>query len=259
MMFAGGCGSGTLFTVGGGSVRMIATLSAFAAGSLAATLHVPWWRTLPSAPRFGLIEQLGPLGALVVLFALLAAIWFYSTRRERRLHSDLERAGHGTSVVRGPWPLMAGAYANAAISLASLLLLGRPWGITSAFTLWGAKIAVAAGVDVASWPYWQNRRGWLSRSVLEDATSVMNFGIMARALLATDLAGRFNPKLRHSLGDISTALLCGLCMGYGAHIAHGCNIGAYLGGYDIRQPPRLCVDGRGDDRQCAGAEDQDRA
>lgn len=30
--------------------------------------------------------------------------------------------------------------------------------------------------------------------------------------------------------DLSTALLGGLCMGYGARIAYGCNIGAYLGG-----------------------------
>lgn len=230
MMFAGGCGSGTLFTVGGGSLRMVVTLAAFIAGSLAATLHVPWWRTLLAAPRIGLVEALGPWGALMALAALLGAIWIYSAQRERRLHSELEPPSTTLSLIHGPWSLLLGAIAIAGVSVATILLLGRPWGITSAFTLWGGKIAMAAGVDVASWPYWQNRQAWLSRNVFSDATSVMNFGIMGGALIAANLAGRFNPTLRYRWGDIGTAILGGLCMGYGARIAYGCNIGAYLGG-----------------------------
>lgn len=230
MMFAGGCGSGTLFTVGGGSTRMCVTLAAFIAGSVFATLHVPWWRELPSAPRFGLVEEFGVVGGLVVLFALLAVIWVYSSRREMRLHGNLQAPRTGGSFLKGPWPLWLGALAIAGVSAATLVLLGRPWGITSAFTLWGAKLASTAGVDVASWPYWQSRQGWLSRSVFADATSVMNFGIIGGAGLAASLAGRFAPQWRLSPSDIGTAILGGLCMGYGARIAYGCNIGAYLGG-----------------------------
>lgn len=230
MMFAGGCGSGTLFTVGGGSVRMIATLGAFVAGSLLATLHAPWWSRLPAAPRIGLVQELGPWGALAALCALLGAIWLYSVRRERRLHVNLEPPRTTLSLVHGPWSLLVGAFALAGVSLATLIVLGRPWGITSAFALWGGQIATAAGVDVASWPYWQSRQGWLSRSALLDPTSVMNFGIIAGAMLASTLAGRFNPTWRYSWGDIATALIGGLCMGYGARISYGCNIGAYLGG-----------------------------
>ena len=151
-------------------------------------------------------------------------------RRERRLHVNLEPAGATLSLIHGPWSLLVGAFVLAGVSLATLLVLGRPWGITSAFALWGGQIATTAGVDVASWPYWQSRRNWLAGSVLGDATSVMNFGIMAGALIAANLAGRFNPTLRYSWGDIGTALLGGLCMGYGARISYGCNIGAYLGG-----------------------------
>ena len=43
----GGCASGTLYTVGGGSTRMIVTLIAFIAGSVIATAHMPWWTSLP--------------------------------------------------------------------------------------------------------------------------------------------------------------------------------------------------------------------
>lgn len=231
MMFAGGCGSGTLFTVGGGSVRMVFTLSAFIAGSLIATAHVPWWRTLPSAPRIGLVDELGPWAALAALFALLAAIWAYSQSREKRLHGELETPPREMGpILQGPWSLLIGAVAIALVSVATILLLGRPWGITSAFTLWGAKIATGLGVDVASWPYWQNRTAWLRRSVFLDATSVMNFGIVAGAFLAASLAGKFRPSFRITAPELGTAMLGGLCMGYGARIAYGCNIGAYLGG-----------------------------
>ena len=37
MQLGGGCASGTLYTVGGGSTRMIVTLAAFVIGSVVAT------------------------------------------------------------------------------------------------------------------------------------------------------------------------------------------------------------------------------
>lgn len=51
MQLGGGCASGTLFSVGGGSTRMIVTLAAFIAGSVLATAHTAFWATLPSSPR----------------------------------------------------------------------------------------------------------------------------------------------------------------------------------------------------------------
>ena len=54
--------------------------------------------------------------------------------------------------------------------------------------------------------------------------------VIGGALLATNLAGRFAPTLRFTWTDLGTAILGGLCMGYGARIGYGCNIGAYLGG-----------------------------
>lgn len=47
MKLGGGCASGTLFTVGGGSTRMTITLIAFIAGSLAGSAHLPWWLGQP--------------------------------------------------------------------------------------------------------------------------------------------------------------------------------------------------------------------
>ncbi|NBB84023.1 MAG: YeeE/YedE family protein [Alphaproteobacteria bacterium] len=49
MQLGGGCGSGTLFTVGGGNMRMVVTLACFILGSLIGTAHMPFWLSLPHA------------------------------------------------------------------------------------------------------------------------------------------------------------------------------------------------------------------
>ena len=48
MQVAGGCASGTLFTVGGGSLRMVLVLVAFSAGGFWASLDLGWWQALPT-------------------------------------------------------------------------------------------------------------------------------------------------------------------------------------------------------------------
>ncbi|MEM6439162.1 MAG: YeeE/YedE thiosulfate transporter family protein, partial [Pseudomonadota bacterium] len=47
MQLGGGCASGTLFTVGGGSSRMVVVLAAFIGGSVWATAHWEVWSALP--------------------------------------------------------------------------------------------------------------------------------------------------------------------------------------------------------------------
>lgn len=230
MMFGGGCGSGTLFTAGGGSSRMMIVLAAFILGSLWGTHDVIWWRTLPSLPSFSIIDQFGGIGAVVILAIILAILWRISTALEIGRHGALESRRKTISYISGPWSLGLGIAALAFVSIACFILLGRPWGITSAFALWGAKIAMIFGMDVASWPYWQGREALLNRSLLSDTTSVMNIAIMVGAMLASSLAGKYRPILRIKPIEIISAIIGGLMMGYGARLAYGCNIGAYLGG-----------------------------
>ncbi|MEM6680234.1 MAG: YeeE/YedE family protein [Pseudomonadota bacterium] len=238
MQLGGGCASGTLFTVGGGSTRMVVTLAFFIAGSVWATAHIPpFWSELetlsgvPRIPGVSIVTTFGPLGALAVLATLLGAIWLGSLQLERRAHGGLEPLRATRSLLAGPWSLALGALVLAAVSIGCFLLFQRPWGVTAGFALWGAKILDALGSDIASWPYWSGwRAGPLEASVFADRTSVMNFGIVFGALAAAGLAGRFAPIRRLSARDFATAAIGGLLMGYGARLAYGCNIGAYLGG-----------------------------
>ena len=233
MQLGGGCASGTLYTVGGGSTRMLVTLAAFVGGSVLATAHWDLWSALPRT-RAGvslLAETGGPLPALAALFACLGTLGAATLAWERRAHGALEAPRRTESLLRGPWSLLAGALALAAVCWACFLVLGRPWGVTSGFALWGAKLAAAAGWPVETWSYWSGwRAASLARPVFADATSVMNFGIVAGALGAAGAAGRFAPVRRLTGRQFVTAVLGGLLMGYGARLAYGCNIGAYLGG-----------------------------
>ncbi|PAA34647.1 hypothetical protein CJU79_21000 [Pseudomonas fragi] len=237
MQLGGGCASGTLFTVGGGNARMLVTLLFFICGSLIATQHVDWWFALPAFPATSIVKSFGVVPALLLSLAVFAIIAAVTVRLEKSRHASLEagvtREHQGLRrFLRGPWPLVWGAIGLALLNYATLALAGRPWGITSAFALWGAKAASALGVDVGSWGFWQmpgNAKA-LAAPVWEDITSVMDIGIVLGALLAAGLAGRFAPSLKIPPRSLLAAVIGGLLLGYGSRLAYGCNIGAYFSG-----------------------------
>ena len=237
MQLGGGCASGTLFTVGGGNARMLVTLLFFICGSLIATHHVDWWFSLPSFPATSIVKSFGVVPALLVSLAVFALIAAVTVHLEKRRHGALEVPVASQQpglrrFLRGPWPLVWGAIGLALLNYATLALAGRPWGITSAFALWGAKAVTALGVDVSSWGFWQipgNAKA-LAAPVWQDVTSVMNVGIILGALMAAGLAGRFAPSLKIPARALLAAVIGGLLLGYGSRMAYGCNIGAYFSG-----------------------------
>jgi uncharacterized membrane protein YedE/YeeE len=237
MQLGGGCASGTLYTAGGGNSRMLVTLTFFIIGSALGAWHLPWWSATPNFGSISLIKSWGWAPALAVSLAGFAAIAAVTVVIERRTHGEL-RYGVVTDrrgwrrFLHGPWPLLAGAVALALGNFATLYLAGRPWGITSAFALWGSKIFAASGIDVASWGYWHSpeRAKALQESVFSDITSVMDFGIIFGALLASGLAGKFHPGWKVPPRSLIAAVIGGLLLGYGARLAYGCNIGAYFSG-----------------------------
>jgi len=239
MQLGGGCGSGTLFTAGGGSTRMMVTLIAFVTGSLAGSAHLPWWVAQPKIAAVSLYDDLGWPGGMVLQLAFIAALAMVTVRIERKRHGTLETAdptGGPKDIFHrllfGGWPILWGAFALAILNVATLLVAGRPWGITWGYTLWGAKVAEAGELDVAAWTIWQ----WpfparmLEAGIEQEITSVMNVGIVIGAALAASLAGRFAPLARISPLSLVVAVIGGLLLGYGARLAFGCNIGAFFSG-----------------------------
>jgi uncharacterized membrane protein YedE/YeeE len=236
MQLGGGCASGTLYTVGGGSTRMIVTLLAFIAGSVIATAHMPFWTSLPQLKPISLVKTLGLAPALLLNWLVFALIAWITVVVEKRRHGKLVAprlpADRAATWLHGPWPLVAGALALVILNFATLALSGRPWGVTSAFALWGAKAASSIGIDTASWAYWSTKANAaaLAAPVSHDVTSVMDIGIVLGAMLAAALAGRYAPVWRVPLRSLISAVVGGLLLGYGARLAYGCNIGAYFSG-----------------------------
>jgi uncharacterized membrane protein YedE/YeeE len=234
MQLGGGCASGTLFTAGGGSIRMLVTLLFFIIGSVFGVMHQAWWKALPSLEPISLVETLGWLPALALNIAVFAIAYFSVARIEQRRHGNvasISRIEHA-SWLRGPWPLLAGALALALLNFTTLYLSGKPWGITSAFGLWGGMALQSAGVPVETWPGFAApaMQKALSGKLLADVTSVMDFGIILGAFLAAGLARKFKPEWRVSWLHMAASVLGGLLLGYGARLAYGCNIGAFFSG-----------------------------
>ncbi|WP_144634938.1 YeeE/YedE family protein [Bordetella genomosp. 13] len=234
MQLGGGCASGTLFAVGGGNTRMIVTLVFFIIGSVLATAHFSWWSALPALPPTSLVKAWGVPTALLANLAVFAAIAWLSTVLEKRRHGQLvsfaARTSRPASLLRGPWPLIWGGVALVALNFATLALAGRPWGITSAFALWGAKTLDGLGMDVASWAYWTKQQAALAAPLRQDVTTVMDIGLMLGALAAASAAGKFAPVWKVPARQLAGAVIGGLLLGYGARLAYGCNIGAYFSG-----------------------------
>ena len=237
MQLGGGCGSGTLFTVGGGSARMLVTLAFFIIGALIGTAHLPFWLEQPALGTFSLGAEIGIAGALALTIAALALVALVTALIEKRVHGNLEAepvpARPGWSWLwLGPWPLVGAGLALALLNIATLLTAGHPWSITYGFGLWGAKIAQGVGIDVASWEFWTwpAQAQALQSSVLADTVSVMDFGLVLGAAIAASVAGKFAPKAKLPLGSLLAAIIGGLLMGYGARLSFGCNIGALFSG-----------------------------
>jgi uncharacterized membrane protein YedE/YeeE len=224
MQLGGGCASGCLFGAGGGSARLALTLVFFVLGATLASWQSEWWTGWWAPAPVALGGVLGAWPALALTLAVLGAafgaVWW------------VERARHGTAA---PLPRLVvwAALALAGLNFATLLVLGRPWAITAAFPLWGAKAVEALGLDEpAFWPWWEDptRIEALLRPLSADRTTAMDLGMLAGAFLAAVLAGRFVRSWRLPAGEAAASVVGGLLLGVGAMLGAGCNISAYVSG-----------------------------
>ena len=234
MQLGGGCGSGTLYTIGGGSTRMLLTLAAFCVGAFWGSLDAQFWTTAPSWGALSLTREIGWEAALPLQLGALVVIWL-GLRMWAGNAAQRPLWGDGLTwrrLLGGPWPLLLSAGLLALFNWVTLLIAGHPWTITWAFTLWGAKAAAELGWDPATSAFWTGgfQQSALGRSIFQDVTSVMDVGIVLGALTAAGFAGRFAPTLRLPARSLLAALIGGLAMGYGARLAFGCNIGAFFSG-----------------------------
>lgn len=240
MQIASGCASGNLYHLGGGQLRAIPVMAGFSAGALWATSDFEWWTTLPQLAPIGLIELLGPLTAIALNLVLFVAIYQLTKRLEIKTHGSLEECqstgstSFASKLIAGPWPLIWGAVGLTVLNFATLALMGRPWAVALAYPVWGAKVAqwLELDLEIDFWTYWMSpgREEALYNSLSQDPASLMNGGVILGAFLAAAIAGKFTLKMKMPIQNFLASLLGGVLLGYGATIAYGCNIGAFVGG-----------------------------
>lgn len=237
MQIGGACASGTLYAVGSGQTSIVITLTSFVVGATIGAAHMSWWEATPNVGTVSLADVFGgPVAGLVVTLVVLGLIagatLLVGRRRNPPPVAPIPTAKGAARALRGAWPLWVGALALAVLNLGVLLVSGSPWGVTTAFALWGSKVTGALGLtEPSTWGFWTGDRAEiLSGSILAEPTSLTNIGIMVGALIASALAGSFTLHRRIPARLAVGAVIGGLLMGYGARLAYGCNIGAYLGG-----------------------------
>ena len=236
MQLAGGCGSGTLFTLGGGNAKMFVTLIFFIVGSLVGTYNFTFWLDLPSLGNISLLEKFGIIKAIIIQLIFISFLYMWCSLVDVKRNSILDHRdifkSNSFNAIKGPWPLFLGAILLAILNFLMLNIAGHPWSVTFAFGLWGAKIADFIGIDVASWAFWNFNypKIALKNSIFADHTSISNIGVVLGALIASSFAGSFSQKTTTNYKILLAAILGGFLMGFGARLAFGCNIGALFSG-----------------------------
>ena len=222
MQLANGCGSGTLYTVGGGSGRMLIALLFFVIGSVFGSLSLPSFLALGGIDPILASDYLGPWGGLAATLAsiALAAALIVAVAKRRGANYRPSRN------------YVIGGIAIGLLCVAVFFAGGHPWSVTYGYTIWGAKIFSALGYDFSHANFWQwpGNKQALTSSVLSDTSSLTDFGMLFGAMAAAAATKPFAATAWPPLKSLLAAGVGGLLMGWGARLGFGCNIGAFVGG-----------------------------
>ena len=176
MQLANGCGSGTLYTAGGGSGRMLIALLFFIIGSVFGSLSLPAFLALGGIDPVLASDYLGPWGGLAATLAsiALAAVAIVAVAKRRGANFLPSRN------------YVLGGIAIGLLCVAVFIAGGHPWSVTFGYTVWGAKAAAALGFDFSHAAFWQwpGPKHALSESVLSDTSSLTDFGMLFGAMAA---------------------------------------------------------------------------
>ncbi|MBW4718096.1 YeeE/YedE family protein [Saccharothrix obliqua] len=236
MQLAGSCASGTLFAVGAGQTSILPALAGFVAGSVLGTGFQPVVDRLPGVGGVLLADHVGWFGSWAVtvgvLLAVVVATAVVQNRRVPPPEEPVPTARGFARLYRGSWSLPAGALVVGALAGLVFLASGAVWGVTSGYSLWGAKVLQGVGLHPEQWQFWRDQpnAAALAGPLLRDRTSLTNFGIMIGAAVASAAAGGWRLGGAVPWRVVVASLLGGLLMGVGARMSGGCTIGALLGG-----------------------------
>ena len=224
MQLANGCGSGTLYTVGGGSGRMLITLAFFIAGSVIGSLQLPAFLRLGGIDPILASNYLGPWGGLAATLG---------EPRARGARSASPSRGGAARRSRRRATIVFGAIADRAALDRGVRR--RPPSLERDLRLHGLGRQDRDAVRRRFLPAPNSGNGpgpsaRSANSILSDTSSLTDLGMILGAMAAAAASAPFARNPWPPLKSLAAAALGGLLMGWGARLGFGCNIGAFVGG-----------------------------
>lgn len=247
MVTAGGCVVGTLYKMGGGSVISAAAFIGLIAGSgIYAEIH-PWWSGIVKEFTFfkghlTLPQAIGCSPALILMPLVLVSVFFF-------IRWQKQKKWHLSSFVEGyiqPW---RAALYLALLGTLSYLLVGMPFGITTAYAKAAAYLTkIIAPTHVSQTAFYNAVPLDYSAPITHvhllggagpvvDAITYIQFplivGIILGAMIAALRLGEFKVYYRVPARQYVSALVGGIILALGSRMTPGCNIWHLFGGLPI--------------------------
>ena len=119
------------------------------------------------------------------------------------------------------WNYWIGALVLAVLNLLVFFIQQKPWGITSIIESWTRWFGQSIGILKGEEEFFV---------LLSTPSTYIIAGIILGAFLSVLLSSQARLRPIRNRKYLFAALLGGLLMGYGARLAQGCNIGAFLNG-----------------------------
>ena len=109
---------------------------------------------------------------------------------------------------------------------------GKPLGVTTAFSYWGATLAGWFGAQPDTWRFFSQQRLQNEAGDYQPLLygSLLIMGIILGALMSTTINREFRIRWARNKKQYGAAILGGILMGYGARLAGGCSVGALVSG-----------------------------
>jgi len=129
-------------------------------------------------------------------------------------------------------PYWKGAVLLGLLNTAVFFVSSKPWGITTAFSFWGAEGLKMFGFSPEHWKFFVDLRQITKPGYYQPLLygSAINIGLVLGVLISSLVHREFRIRWPRQRKQYILALLGGILMGYGARLAGGCTVGALVGG-----------------------------
>jgi len=235
------CATGSLTDLASGFSRAIVTIFFFAMGVFlgfytqitASWLKISWISSETGTyfkggvflPDLFLFDGLnGYLGAMLLTIVFALIVVKFTTNYEKKYKNTLH-------VEPLPFQMKVSVVILSILFFILLSSTGKGWSATTAFGLWFGHLLMFFGLHVDTLVAFTHKPvEFFNTPILQNSTSVQNFGIVLGSVLVLLFNGSFKTKfisgLKITPKGFMTFAFGGFIMGFGTRLSNGCNVGA---------------------------------